>query len=153
MSKNTQNVGILGIGSAAPEKVLTNFDLEKMVETNDEWIRTRTGIKERRIRAEGEAASDIGHLAAQKALEDAGLGPEDVDLIICATFTPDEMIPSSACRIQQKFGVNGSAAFDINAACTGFVYALTVAKNMIRGGAARRAGGVGAEVISSGIDY
>jgi len=153
VSDSGQSIGIISVGAAVPERVLTNADLERMVETSDEWIRTRTGVRERRIKAEGEASSDYGALAAQKALAKAGLEAKDIDLIICATFSPDEYCPSTACRIQHKLGADGIGAFDLNAACTGFVYALTVAKHMIAGGIAKRVLVVGVDMCSSIVDY
>jgi 3-oxoacyl-[acyl-carrier-protein] synthase-3 len=147
------SIGILGMGAAVPEKTLTNHDLEQMVETSDEWIRTRTGISERHIRGPHEASSDIGYAAARKALEKAGLKAKDVGLIICCTFSPDEMMPSTACRIQGRLKANNAAAFDLNAACTGFVYGLTVAKHMIAGGVARYALVIGVDACTAFVDY
>jgi len=148
-----QSVGILGMGSYVPDKVLTNFNLEKIVDTTDEWIRTRTGIQERRIAPDGVASSDLGAKAAMRALADAGLGPEDIPLIITATITPDYQFPSTACLIQTKLGVKNAMAFDINAACSGFIYALEIAKRFISSGMVNKALVVGAEKLSSIIDW
>ncbi|NLM40069.1 MAG: ketoacyl-ACP synthase III [Firmicutes bacterium] len=126
-------VGILGIGAAVPEKVLTNADLEKIVDTSDEWITTRTGIKERRIAEEAEAASHFAVRAASKAIEDAGLMPEDIDMIICATVTPDMPFPATACLVQDRLGIKNVPAFDLSAGCSGFTYALAVGTQMAQG--------------------
>src|SRR5437879_530861 len=119
---------IIAMGSYLPEKVLSNQDLEKMVDTSDEWIRTRTGMQERRIAAPHEAASDMGISAARQALERAELDPKEIDLIIVATMTPDHLTPSTAAIIQAKLGAVNAAAFDVQAACSGFLYGLSVAK-------------------------
>lgn len=111
--------GIIGIGRYIPEKVLTNFDLEKMVETSDEWIRTRTGIEERRIAAEDEKTSDMAVAAARRAMEDANIEPEDLDMILVATVTPDQAFPTVSCMIQEKLGAFNACAMDISAACAG----------------------------------
>lgn len=153
MIQASRNVGIVGIGSYVPEKILTNSDLEKMVETSDEWIKTRTGIEQRRIAAEDEATSDMAYKAAQKALENAGMTPEEVDLIIVATITSDMYTPSTACRVQAKLGAVNAAAFDINAACTGFVYATTVASQFILTGYYKNALVIGADKLSSIVDW
>ncbi|MDN5292738.1 MAG: 3-oxoacyl-[acyl-carrier-protein] synthase [Eubacteriales bacterium] len=145
--------GITGTGSYLPEKVLSNFDLEKMVDTSDEWIRTRTGIRERRIAAEGEATSDLGAAAARRALEDAGVDPAEVELIICATVTPDMLFPATACLIQKKIGAGNAAAFDLSAGCSGFVYALAVGAGFINNGCYRKVLVVGAEVLSRITDW
>src|SRR3990167_1428902 len=121
-----RRAGITGLGIYVPERVLTNADLERMVETTDEWIRTRTGIRERRIAKKGESASDLGSRAALVAIQDAGLTPSDIELIIVATITPDMFFPSTACIIQDKIGAK-CGAFDMAAACSGFTYALSVA--------------------------
>jgi len=145
---------ILGTGSYAPERILTNAELSKTVDTSDEWIRTRSGIRERRIAAAGEQTSDLGVQAARRALDDAGLKPADVDLVIVATFTPDMPMPSTACIIQQKLGLpNTAACFDVNAACTGFVYALDTACAMIASGRYRHALVIGAEKLSAIVDW
>ena len=141
-------VGILGIGSAWPDKVLTNHDLEKMVETSDEWIRTRSGIAERRVLPEGGATSDLASVACKRAIEHAGLTPADIDLIICATFSPDTLIPSTACHLMEQLDIPDCPAFDVNAACTGWLYGLASAQGMITHGLASRALVVGADAIS-----
>lgn len=125
-------IKIIGTGSYEPEKVLTNFDLEKMVETSDDWITARTGIQERRIASDDEATSDMGVKATNKALEMSGVESKDLDLIIFATVTPDTMLPSTACHLQRKIGASKAACFDFQAACTGFVYGLEVATSMMK---------------------
>ncbi len=117
---------IAGTGSYLPEKVVTNDDLAKVVDTSDEWIRTRTGIRERRVAAEGQTTSDMAYQAALKAIEAAGIAAEEIDLIVVGTTTPDVIFPSTACLVQQKLGIAGCPAFDVNAACSGFVFALSV---------------------------
>lgn len=144
---------IMGTGSYLPEKILTNHDLEKMVETTDQWIRDRTGIAERHIAAEGETTCDLAEHAARHAIEAAGKRPEDIDLIVLATSTPDQIFPSTACLLQSRLDIHGCAAFDIQAVCTGFIYALGVADNFIKAGAARCALVVGAETFSRIIDW
>ena len=124
------NAGIIGIGKYVPEKVMTNFDFEKILDTTDEWIRTRTGIEERRY-AEGEETSDLAFKAAEKALENAGITANQIGLIVVATVTPDRSFPSVACQIQERLGVSGCAAMDISAACSGFIYATTIAKQFV----------------------
>ncbi len=146
-------VGILGAGYHVPETRLTNADLERRLETNDEWIRTRTGIRERRVAAEGEATSDLALPAARRALERAGLDGADLDLIVVATVTPDHAFPSTACLLQDRLGASHAAAFDISAACTGFLYGLSAAEAMIRAGTARHALVVGAEVLTRILDW
>lgn len=136
-----------------PERVVTNADLEKMVDTSDEWIRTRTGIRERRIAADGETTGDLAFRAAEQALADAGVKASDLDLIVLGTTTPDIIFPSTACLIQHRLGANGCAAFDVNAACSGFMYALGVANAMIRSGQVRKALVVGAETLSRMVDW
>jgi len=143
------SAGIIGTGSAVPERVLTNFDLEKMVDTSDEWIRTMTGVRERRIAAEGEGCSDYAVRAARVALERAGLEPADIDLIIVATFTADQQLPSTACLVQAALGCVGTPAFDIAAACSGFVYGLATANAFIRSGTYERILVIGADLLSS----
>jgi len=145
--------GILGVGSYVPDRVLTNHDLEKMVETNDEWIRTRTGISERRVVAPGQASSHLGTEAARRALENARLEPADIDLIVACTFTPDRPLPSTACLIQAQLDISAGAAFDVNAACTGFVTGLAVAHGLLRNGVAKRALVIGAEAITRFVDF
>lgn len=145
---------ILATGSYLPSKILTNFDLEKQVDTSHEWIMTRSGIAERHIAAESEKASDLALQASRKAIEAAGISAEEIDLIIVATTTPDMAFPSTACILQDKLGIrNGGAAFDIQAVCGGFVYALNTADLYIRGGQAHTALVVGAEVLSRILDW
>jgi 3-oxoacyl-[acyl-carrier-protein] synthase-3 len=144
---------IIGTGKYLPEKVLTNFDLEKMVETSDEWIRTRTGIEERRIAADDEATSDLAHHAALAAIADAGLTPKDIDFVLVGTTTPDLIFPNVACILQDKLGIHGSPAFSIEAACSGFVYSLAVADQFVRSGQAHRALVIGAETMSRIVDW
>ena len=145
---------VLGTGAYAPEKVLTNADLERMVETSDEWIIARTGIRERRICAEGEITSDMATAAARAALENAGLTAAEVDLILVATATPDMFFPSTGCVVQAKLGVpRGAACMDLSAACSGFLYALEVGRQMIAGGAARTALVIGVDKLSAVVDW
>lgn len=144
---------ILSTGSYVPEKILTNFDLEKMVDTSDEWITERTGIKERRIASPEQATSDLAYEASLKALKNAGLKADDIDLIVLATVTPDMLVPSAACILQMKLGASNAVAFDINGACTGFVYALSVAEKFIKTGASKRALVIGAETLTRFTDF
>jgi 3-oxoacyl-[acyl-carrier-protein] synthase-3 len=144
---------ITGTGSYLPEKVLTNHDLEKMVETSDEWITERTGIKKRHIAAENETTCDLAERAARSAIEAAGIKNTDIDLIVVATTTPDRIFPSTACLLQERLDVHGCAAFDVQAVCTGFVYALSVADKFIKSGDARCALVVGAETLSRIINW
>ena len=144
---------ITGTGGYLPERVLTNHDLERMVETSDQWIRERTGIRERRIAAPGETTSMLAEHAARRALASAGVAPEAVDLIVLATTTPDQVFPSTACLLQRRLGIRGCAAFDVQAVCTGFIYALAVADKFIRAGDARCALVVGAETLSRIVDW
>ena len=144
---------VIGTGSYLPEKVVTNDDLARTVDTSDEWIRTRTGIRSRHVAAEGELASDLALPAAQRALDAAGVNPADIDLIIVATTTPDIIFPSTACILQSKLGIAGCPAFDVQAVCSGFVYALTIADLFIRSGQARHVLVVGAEVYSRILDW
>ncbi|MGB5397055.1 MAG: beta-ketoacyl-ACP synthase III [Gammaproteobacteria bacterium] len=144
---------IAGTGSYLPEKILTNKDLEAMVETSDEWIRDRTGIEERHIAADDEFTVDLAEHAARRALEAAGKTPADIDLIIVATTTPDRVFPSTACLLQQRLGVHGCAAFDVQAVCTGFVYALGIADRFFRADSTRCALIVGAETLSRIVDW
>ncbi|HKJ77558.1 MAG TPA: beta-ketoacyl-ACP synthase III [Gammaproteobacteria bacterium] len=144
---------ILGTGGYLPEKVLTNADLERMVETNDDWITERTGIKERRIAADDETTCDLAEQAARRAMEAAGVDKGDIDLIVVATTTPDRIFPSTACLLQQRLDIHGCPAFDVQAVCTGFVYALGVVDQFIRTGAARCALVVGAETLSRIVDW
>lgn len=146
-------VGILGTGKYVPESILTNKDLEQMVETNDEWIVTRTGMKERRIASEAEATSDLAYHAAVIALKNAGITAQDLGLIIVATVTPDMVFPSTACILQDRLGAKNTAAFDLSAACTGFIYGLANAANFIATGTYKYALVVGAECLSRITDY
>lgn len=144
---------IAGTGSYLPEKVLTNADLEKMVETSDQWIQDRTGIRERHIAAENETTCDLAEKAARNAMDAAGVGPDDIDLIILATTTPDKIFPSTACLVQSRLDIHGCAAFDVQAVCSGFVYALATADNFIKAGSAKCALIIGAETLSRIIDW
>ncbi len=145
--------GLRGTGSAVPERVLTNDDLAGMVDTSDEWITQRTGIKERRIVADGQATSDLCLTAARRALDDAGLKPEELDLIVLGTLTSDQLIPSTACKLQHALGATRAAAFDMQAGCTGFVYALNIATQYIWSGSAKNVLVLGAECLSRIADY
>jgi 3-oxoacyl-[acyl-carrier-protein] synthase-3 len=153
VKKKVRRVGIIGVGEYLPKKVLTNADLEKMVETSDEWITTRTGIKQRRLAAKGEAASDLAIKASQAALKDAGILARDLELIIVATVTPDMQFPSTACFVQKALGAKKAACFDISAACAGFVYAIVVAQQFIATGLYKNALVMGVEVLSSVTDW
>ncbi len=145
---------IAGTGSYLPQQVLTNDDLVKRgVETSDEWIATRTGIRQRHVAAEGETTSDLGYRAALRALEAAGVEAAEIDLIVVGTTTPDLIFPSTACMIQHKLGVAGCPAFDVNAACSGFIYGLTIADKFIRSGAAKTALVIGAETLTRMLDW
>ncbi|NOX08306.1 MAG: ketoacyl-ACP synthase III [Gammaproteobacteria bacterium] len=144
---------ITGTGGYLPEKILTNHDLEEIVETSDQWIRERTGIEKRHIAAEHETTCDLAEQAAIRAMEAANKNADDIDLIIVATTTPDRIFPSTACLLQQRLGVSGGAAFDIQAVCTGFVYALGIADKFIKTGAARCALVLGAETLSNIVDW
>ncbi|MDE1920532.1 MAG: ketoacyl-ACP synthase III [Candidatus Omnitrophica bacterium] len=146
-------VGILGLGRYLPSKKLTNSDLEKMVDTSDEWIRTRTGIKERRIAALHEKTSDLATKAALSALRDAKISAEKIDLIVVATISPDSNFPSMACKVQKAIRAHKAAAFDVSAACSGYLFALTTAKQYIQTGLAKRALVIAAERISGLIDW
>lgn len=146
-------VCIAGTGSYLPEKVMTNADLEKIVDTDDEWIVTRTGIRERRIAADGEFTSHMAAKAGGRALEQAGIEAADVQLIIVATITPDTLTPATACYVQQHLGAQGAVAFDISAACSGFLYAMKIAKRLISDGAFENALIIGAEKLSSFINW
>jgi len=144
---------ITGTGMYVPERVLTNADLERMVDTSDEWIRERTGIRERRIAAPEQASSDLALIASQRALESAGLSPDQVDTIVVATTTPDRILPSCACTLQQKLGATRAVAFDLFAACTGFVFGVAVARSLIGSRAADTVLVVGVETLSRIVDY
>jgi 3-oxoacyl-[acyl-carrier-protein] synthase-3 len=147
------SVGILGIGSYLPEKVLTNADLEKMVNTTDEWIIERTGIKARHIAAPEQATSDMSILAAKKALADAKTDPLEIDLVILATASPDHEFPSTACQVQDALGCKNAAAFDLAAGCSGFVYSLIVASQMLQAGIYKKILIIGAETLSRIMDF
>lgn len=154
MAYRTCGYGILGVGKFAPEPVVTNHDLEQMLDTNDEWIRSRTGIAERRKLEEDKATSDMAIIAARRALEDSGTSPEELDLIIACTFSPDVTVPCMACLIQDALGITGRcAAFDLNAACTGFTYGLSVATAFMRAGVYKKALVVGADTVTRSLDY
>ncbi len=144
---------IIGTGGFLPEKVLTNFDLEKMVDTTDAWITDRTGIKERHIAAENEFTCDLAEQASLRAIEAAGISKNEIDLIVVATTTPDQVFPSTACLLQERLDIHGPAAFDVQAVCTGFVYALTVADKFIKSGTHKTALVVGAETLSRVVDW
>jgi 3-oxoacyl-[acyl-carrier-protein] synthase-3 len=144
---------IIGTGSYLPEKVLTNQDLEKIMDTTDEWIRERTGIVKRHIAAGDETACDLAEIAASQAMEAAGKTPRQVDLIVLATTTPDRVFPSTACLLQQRLDIHGTAAFDVQAVCTGFIYAMGIADKFIRTGSARCALVVGTETLSRIVDW
>jgi 3-oxoacyl-[acyl-carrier-protein] synthase III len=150
---NEKNAGILGLGKYLPEKILTNKDLEKMVDTTDEWITTRSGIKERRIARPDEATSDMATEAARRALADANLTPQDIDLIIVATITPDMFFPATACLVQEKIAARTVPAFDISVACSGFIYGIAIANQFIRSGASRYALVIAAEKLSAITDW
>lgn len=153
MTAKLCNAGILGTGFYVPEKIMTNADLEKIVETSDEWIVERTGIKERRIAEDNQPMSDLALRAAKAALADAGVAAEDLDLIIVATLTSDRIIPSTACMIQNLLGAKHAAAFDLSAACSGFAYAASVAAQFIETGAYKKALVIGAETLSKYINW
>jgi 3-oxoacyl-[acyl-carrier-protein] synthase-3 len=144
---------IIGTGSYLPEKILTNQDLEKLVDTSDEWIYSRTGIRQRHIAAENESASDLALVASRRALDAAGITPQDIDLIIVATTTPDMVFPSTACLLQAKLGIANCPAFDLQAVCSGFVYALATADQLMKSGQYRNVLVVGAEVYSRILDW
>jgi len=147
------HAGIVGTGHAYPEGILTNADLAKIVETSDDWITSRTGIKQRRKAAPGEYTSQFAVRAARQALERAGIDPLEIDLLLCATVTPDQILPSTGCIIQAELGANKAAAMDIVAACSGFLYGLTLADSMIRTGQVRNALVIGAEILTQYVDY
>ena len=147
------NAGIIGMGHSYPEGILTNADLEKIVETSDEWITTRTGIKQRHKAAANEYTSQFGTAAAKQAIERAGLKPEDIDIIVCATTTPDQIMPSTGALIQAQLGATNAAGMDVFAACSGFLYGITMVESMIRTGQIKYALVVGAEVLTKYVDY
>ncbi|MGB3367847.1 MAG: beta-ketoacyl-ACP synthase III [Acidaminobacteraceae bacterium] len=151
--EDLRNVKILGTGSSLPEKIVTNFDIAKIVDTTDEWIQSRTGIKARRMATADEQTSDFAAMASKKALEMAGVKAEDIDLIIVATMTPDMPFPSTACIVQEKIGARKAAAFDLEAACSGFIYGVTVAKQFISTGFYEHVLVVGAETMTKILDF
>ncbi|HLE92968.1 MAG TPA: beta-ketoacyl-ACP synthase III [Sulfuricaulis sp.] len=144
---------IIGTGSYLPTKILTNHDLEKIVDTTDQWIFERTGIRERHIASAGETSASMGEQASRRAIEAAGISAKDIDLIIVATTTADQVFPSTACLVQDRLGIHGCPAFDVQAVCTGFVYALGIAEKFIRSGSTRCALVVGTETLSRIIDW
>ncbi|MGB9694395.1 MAG: beta-ketoacyl-ACP synthase III [Caldisericaceae bacterium] len=145
-------VGILGLGSYLPEKVVTNFDLEKVLDTSDEWIRTRSGIVERRVASNNEAASDLAKIAAERALDDAKLSPNDIDLIVVGTNSPDMLYPATACIVQTKIGASNAAAFDLQAGCPGWIFATTVGAQFVTSGMYKHVLVVGTEAITRMMD-
>lgn len=147
------NAGIIGVGKYVPEKVLTNFDLEKILDTNDEWIRTRTGIQERRIASENEDTSDLAYAAAASAIQNAEISADQIGLILVATVTPDRGFPSVACQLQEKLGAVNAAAMDVSAACAGFMYGLSTAKQFVESGSYQYVLVVGAEKLSKITDW
>lgn len=147
------NAGIIGMGHAYPEGILTNADLEKIVETSDEWITSRTGIKQRHKAADNEYTSQFGTAAAKQALDRAGLKPEDIEIIVCATTTPDQIMPSTGALIQAQIGAVNAAGMDVFAACSGFLYGLTMVESMIKTGQIKYALVIGAEVLTKYVDY
>src|SRR6188472_913628 len=152
-SANGTRIGITGLGVHVPDRVVTNDDLAQYVETSDEWIIERTGIHERRMITEDQALTDIALPAARAALEDAGTTPDEIDLLICATVTPDMMFPTSSALLADELGMPDAAAYDLLAGCTGFVYAVAQAYGMLAGGLARRALVVGGDVLSKILDF
>src|SRR5881628_3248501 len=153
MTRGERRAVIRGTGSALPERVLTNADLEKMVDTSDDWITSRTGIRERRIAGENEFMSQFATRAAEGALTSAGIPASGVDLIICATVTPDMPIPATACIVQDRLGATGAAAFDLAAGCSGFIYALAVADRFVATGDYGAVLVIGAELLSKYTDW
>jgi 3-oxoacyl-[acyl-carrier-protein] synthase-3 len=151
--KQPSGIGILGIGSHVPEEVLTNFDLEKIVNTSDKWIRERTGIDKRHRSDAQTATSDLAAGAALKALDDAGLGPEDLDVIIVGTATPDMFFPSTACLVQKEIGATRAAAFDVSAACSGFLFGLSIAEDFVAVGKYDKVLVIGAETLTKILDW
>lgn len=151
--KTHRAAGIVGTGLGMPERVLTNFDLEKMVDTSDEWIRTRTGIQERRIVRPGEAASDLATPAAQRAMAEAGVTPDEIDLIIVGTVTGDTIFPSTACRVQRRLGATRCGAMDLGAACAGFIYGLAVAVQFVSNGTFETVLVIGVDCLSTIVDW
>ena len=139
---------VRGVGAYLPKRIMTNDDLSRLVDTSDTWIRERTGIEQRHIAEDGELTSDLGIAASRQALVRAGIDPVDIDLVICATATPDRTFPATGVRIQSSLGISKGAAFDVQAVCSGFVYALTIADNFLKTGQFKRAIVVGAETFS-----
>ena len=148
-----QTAGIVGIGSYLPEKVVTNKDLENIVDTSDEWITVRTGIKQRHIAGQKEATSDLASVAALRALQDAGINPKQLDMILVATFTPDTMMPSTASQVQKNIGATNACALDINVACSGFIYGLVIAHQFVLTGSMKNVLVIGAETLSKYLDW
>jgi 3-oxoacyl-[acyl-carrier-protein] synthase-3 len=146
-------IGVLGTGSLAPEKIVTNFDLEKLIDTNDEWISSRTGIRARRMAGPETATSDLAIGAAKAALQNAGVEPGEIDLVIVATCTPDHPMPATAVLVHRALGLKRCAAFDLNAACSGFAYALDVGWQMLKGGAHRKALVIGADIMTRAVNW
>ena len=144
---------ISGTGRCLPERILTNADLEKMVDTTEEWIRSRTGVERRHIAADDQTTTDLAEGAARQAIEAAGLAPEDIDFLVVGTTTPDVVFPNVGCLVQERLGIGGFAAFSLEAACSGFIYALSVADQFIASGQARRALVIGAETLSRMVDW
>ena len=144
---------ITGTGRCLPERILTNAELEKMVDTSDEWIRSRTGIERRHIAADGQTTADLAEGAARQAMEAAGVDPKDIDFLVIGTTTPDVVFPNVGCLVQERLGIGGFAAFSLEAACSGFIYALSVADLYVSSGKARRALVIGAETLSRMIDW
>jgi 3-oxoacyl-[acyl-carrier-protein] synthase-3 len=153
MPQPTQSVIITGTGAYAPENVVTNDDMARIVDTSDEWIRTRSGISERRFAADNESTSDMAVAAAEKAIEAAGIDRSEIDLLVVATMTPDMPFPSTACLVQSALGLGNITAFDLQAACSGYIYALNTASNMVRSGAYKKALIIGSEKMSSILDF
>ena len=144
---------IVGTGSALPRRIMTNHDLEKIMDTSDEWIRDRTGIHERRVAGEGETTTTLAVEASRKALESAHIRPQDIELVVMGTTTPDLVFPSSACLLQKELGLPDCGAMDVNAACSGFIYALSIADKYVRCGDAKKVLVVGAETLSRLINW
>ena len=149
----TRRAVVLATGAFLPERIMKNTEFESMVATTDEWIRERTGITQRHIAADGEFTSDLGFKAGEQAIKNAGISPQSIDLVILATTTPDDTMPSTATKIQYRLGITGGAAFDVNAACSGFVYAMTIANSFIVAGMAKRILVIGAETYSRILDW
>ena len=152
-STSSTRIGIVGLGMHVPKKVLTNFELEKMVETSDEWIRTRTGIRERHVAEPGMTTSDLAYPAAKDALKQAGLHGKDLDLLIVGTTSPDMMFPSTACLLQQRLGAKTAVCFDLSAACSGSIFSMITAQQYLFTGRYKKALVVGAEILSSFVDW